>query len=60
MHLPPEAVRAARRRFSVGVVFYVIAFGISFVVPWIALVLQGAMAGYYLFDQASVPSGEPA
>ena len=60
VHLPPEAVRAARRRFSVGVVFYVIAFGISFVVPWIALVLQGAMAGYYLFDQASLPSSEPA
>ena len=34
--------------------------GLSFVVPWIALVLHGAMAGYYLFDQASVPSGEPA
>ena len=59
VHLPPEAVRAARRRFSVGVVFYVIAFGISFVVPWIALVLQGAMAGYYLFDQASLPSSDP-
>ena len=37
-----------------------LALGLSFVVPWVALALHGAMAGYYLFDQASVPSGEPA
>ena len=60
VRLPPEAVRAARRRFSIGVVFYVVALGLSFVWPWVALGLHAAMAGYYLFDQASVPSGEPA
>jgi uncharacterized membrane protein len=60
VRLSPDVLRAARIRFGVGVLFYVIALGLSFVVPYVALALHGAMALYYLFDQASVAATEPA
>ena len=47
-------VRAARLRFTAGLIVYVIAFGLSWVSPLAALSLHGAMALYYAFDQASV------
>jgi uncharacterized membrane protein len=50
----PEAVRAARIRFSIGLAFYAVALGLSWVAPYAALVLHAAMALYYAFDQASV------
>jgi uncharacterized membrane protein len=59
--LPPaEVVRAARRRFSLGLAVYLLAFGLSFVWPPLALALHAAMALYYAFDQASVPVDRPA
>ena len=54
---PPEVVRAARLRFTLGEAVYLVALGLSFVWPPLALALHAAMALYYAFDQASVPAG---
>jgi hypothetical protein len=52
----PEAVKAARIRFSVGLAAYLVAFGLSWVSPQLALALHFGIALYYAFDQASVAS----
>jgi uncharacterized membrane protein len=53
--LPPAAVvRAARLRFMSGSAVYLVAIGLAFVSPPLALALHGATALYYPFDQASV------
>ena len=58
---PPGVVRAARRRFMLGLVVYAAALALSWVSAPAALVLCGLMALYYAFDQASVPAAvEPA
>jgi uncharacterized membrane protein len=57
---PPEVVRAARLRFTLGLAVYLLALGLSFVWPPLALALHAAMALYYAFDQASVPADRPA
>jgi uncharacterized membrane protein len=57
---PPEVVRAARLRFTLGLAVYLLALGLSFVWPPLALALHAAMALYYAFDQASVPVDRPA
>jgi uncharacterized membrane protein len=57
---PPEVVRAARLRFTVGLAVYLVAFALAFVWPPLSLVLHAAMALYYAFDQASVPADRPA
>ena len=57
---PPEVVRAARLRFTLGLAVYLLALGLSFVWPPLALALHAAMALYYAFDQASVPVERPA
>jgi uncharacterized membrane protein len=57
---PPEVVRAARLRFTVGLAVYLLAFALAFVWPPLSLVLHAAMALYYAFDQASVPADRPA
>jgi uncharacterized membrane protein len=49
-------VRAARRRFMLGLVVYAVALALSWVSPPLALGLCGLMALYYAFDQASVPA----
>jgi uncharacterized membrane protein len=59
VHLPPETVKAARWRFGIGTLVYVVALGVSFLAPYVALGLHGLVALYYLFDQASVPAGTP-
>jgi uncharacterized membrane protein len=51
---PPSVVRAARVRFGIGLGAYGGAFVLSFFAPIAALAVQGAMALYYAFDQASV------
>lgn len=57
----PAMVRRARIRFGVGVGVYALAFGLSWVSPALALVAHGAMAAYYLSEQASrLPEGELA
>jgi uncharacterized membrane protein len=53
--LPPGVVRAARRRFMLGLVVYAAALALSWVSAPLALALCGLMALYYAFDQASVP-----
>ena len=53
---PPGVVRAARRRFMLGLVVYAAAFALSWVSAPLALALCGLMALYYAFDQASVPA----
>jgi uncharacterized membrane protein len=53
---PPRVVRAARLRFMVGQAVYAAAFALSWVSAPLSLVLCGAMALYYAFDQASVPA----
>jgi TMEM175 potassium channel family protein len=58
---PPGVVRAARLRFTVGLVVYAVALALSLVSAPLALALCGLMALYYAFDNASVPAGvEPA
>jgi uncharacterized membrane protein len=53
---PPEVIRAARRRFLLGLVVYAVALALSWVSPPLGLGLCGLMALYYAFDQASVPA----
>jgi TMEM175 potassium channel family protein len=53
---PPEVVRAARLRFTLGEGVYAVALAVSFLWPPVALALHAAMALYYAFDQASVPA----
>ena len=53
---PPGVVRAARRRFMLGLVVYAAAFALSWVSAPLALALCGLMALYYAFDQASMPN----
>jgi uncharacterized membrane protein len=56
--LPPAGVvRAARRRFMLGLVIYAAALALSWVSAPLAVALCGLMALYYAFDQASVPAG---
>ena len=58
---PPGVVRAARRRFMLGLVVYAAALALSWVSAPLALALCGLMALYYAFDQASVPAAvEPS
>jgi uncharacterized membrane protein len=57
----PGVVRAARRRFMLGLVVYAVALALSWVSAPLALGLCGLMALYYAFDQASVPAAvEPS
>jgi uncharacterized membrane protein len=53
---PPGVVRAARRRFMLGLVVYALALALSWVSAPLALGLCGLMALYYALDQASVPA----
>jgi TMEM175 potassium channel family protein len=55
-----RALRAARVRFSIGLLAYTIAFLLSWVSPPLALALSAAMALYYAFDQASIQTDEAA
>ena len=57
---PPGVVRAARLRFTFGLAVYLVALGLSFVWPPLALALHAAMALDSAFDQASVPADRPA
>jgi uncharacterized membrane protein len=50
----PVNVQGARRRFSIGLVAYTIAFAVSWAWPVGALALHAAMALYYAFDQATI------
>jgi uncharacterized membrane protein len=51
---PPRIVRAARLRFMVGLVVYLVAFALSWVSAPVSLGLAGLMALYYAFDQTTV------
>jgi uncharacterized membrane protein YdbT with pleckstrin-like domain len=42
--LPPATVRATRGQFLVGVAIYAAAFVLSWVWPWLAVAVCGAMA----------------
>jgi len=53
---PPGVVRAARRRFMLGLVVYGAALALSWVSAPLAVALCGLMALYYAFDQASLPA----
>jgi TMEM175 potassium channel family protein len=53
---PPGVVRAARRRFLLGLVVYAVALALSWGSAPLALALCGLMALYYAFDQASIPA----
>jgi TMEM175 potassium channel family protein len=53
--LPPRrVVVAARMRFGMGLAAYGLAVGLAFVVPYAALAIHAASAGYYAFDQATL------
>jgi hypothetical protein len=47
-------VRAARLRFMVGLVVYLVALAVAWVSAPVSLALSGLMALYYAFDQTSV------
>ncbi|MEV4556264.1 TMEM175 family protein [Kitasatospora sp. NPDC049285] len=49
--VPPEALRAARRRFGIGGICYLAALGIAYVSPVAMLATHALMALYYCFDQ---------
>jgi uncharacterized membrane protein len=51
---PPQIVRAARLRFMVGLVVYLVAFALSWVSAPVSVALAGLMALYYAFDQTTV------
>jgi uncharacterized membrane protein len=51
---PPRIVRAARLRFMVGQVVYLVAFALSWVSAPVSVALAGLMALYYAFDQTKV------
>ena len=51
---PPRIVRAARLRFMVGQVVYLVAFALSWVSAPVSVALAGLMALYYAFDQTTV------
>jgi uncharacterized membrane protein len=53
--LPPRpAVVTARIRFGVGLAAYGLAVALAFVMPYAALAIHAANAGYYAFDQATL------
>jgi TMEM175 potassium channel family protein len=59
--LPPRrTLRAARLRFSLGLLAYTVAFLLSWVSAPLALALHAAMALYYAFDQASIQTDDAA
>ena len=60
--LPPRpAVVAARIRSGVGLAAYGLAVALAFVMPYAALAIHAANAGYYAFDQAMLNgAAEPA
>jgi uncharacterized membrane protein len=49
--MSPQAVRASRRRFGLGVVFYAPTLGLSFVSAPLTLAVHGMLALYYVFEQ---------
>jgi uncharacterized membrane protein len=51
-----RTLRAARLRFSLGLLAYSVAFLLSWVSAPLALALHAAMALYYAFDQATIQS----
>ena len=55
---PPDVVRRARIRFSIGVVAYAGAIALSWVSAYLAMAVHGALALYYAFDQASAVTVE--
>ena len=58
-HRPvPEAARwAARRRFYLGQVPYLIAVGVAFISPQVSLVIIGLVAVYYIFERTQARVG---
>ncbi|MER5641310.1 TMEM175 family protein [Kitasatospora sp. NPDC002227] len=49
--VPPEAMRAARRRFGIGGLCYLATVGLAFLSPVAMLAVHALMALYYCFDQ---------
>jgi uncharacterized membrane protein len=65
--IPPDKVRGASWRFSIGLVFYVVAVGAAFISAPLALAINGAIAAYYVFEHTPAGhlhdgerSGQPA
>jgi uncharacterized membrane protein len=53
--VPPAARRAARGRFYVGQIPYLIAVAVAFISPAVSLAIVGVVAVYYIFERT--PSG---
>jgi uncharacterized membrane protein len=49
--VPKEARWAARRRFSVGAVAYIVAIAVAFISAPAALAVVGLVAAYYIFER---------
>jgi uncharacterized membrane protein len=49
--MSPREERRSILRFSMGTIWYAITIGISFASAGVALAIQFALAGYYLFEQ---------
>jgi TMEM175 potassium channel family protein len=60
-HPVPETARwAARRRFYLGQLPYLIAIGVAFISPLAALAIIGLVAVYYIFERTPSPARAPA
>jgi len=58
--VPEEARRAARWRFSLGSLVYVVAIAVAFVSAPAALAIIGLMAVYYIFERTPAAGGSAA
>jgi uncharacterized membrane protein len=59
-HVDPATSRAALRRFALGNIFYFATIGLAFVSAVATLVVHGALAIYYCFDQLPTARRDPA
>lgn len=57
--VPKEAHWAARRRFSIGSLVYIVAIALAFVSPPASLTIIGLVAVYYIVERTPAP-GSPA
>jgi uncharacterized membrane protein len=58
--VPPQALRAASRRFGLGGLCYAATIGLAFLSPFATLAAHGLLAVYYCFDQLAPARTRPS
>jgi hypothetical protein len=56
--VPPEVGRAAIVRFGLGNIAYPISTGLGLIWPPLMLIITGALAVYYMFEQTQILPGD--